>query len=112
MNFAKSLDRPVEIFGIKGKWLTVFLVMAGASILFALILGSMFTSGVGISAAIILVVASFMGSLLLQGKVSSRQLSKYRASSKIVPYVSRRETLCRILLPEKAYEQQRKEAGK
>ena len=98
--FAKSLDRPVDIFGLKGKWLTVFLVFAGASVLLALIAGAATTSGIGISCAIIGVACSFFGCMVKQGSVSHRQLAKSKASSSIYSFVSRRETLSRILLPD------------
>ncbi len=106
VNFAKSLDRPVDIFGIKGKWLTVFLVCAGVALVTALVVGAMTTTGLGIATAILLIVSSFVGCLMLQGKVSHRQLSKYRASSKLPSHVARRETLGRILLPDPRYEEE------
>lgn len=100
VHFAKSLDRPIDVFGLKGRWLVIFLICAGVSIVVALILGSVISSGVGISAAIIAVVASFMFCMVKQGTVSHRQVSKAKASSAIYSHVSRRETLGRILLPD------------
>lgn len=100
VNFAKSLDRPLEIIGLKGKWLTIFIAFAGASILVAIIAGVAVSSAVGISAAIILVVMSFVLTLSLQGKTSSRQIARQKASAKIFPYVRWNETLSRIVLPD------------
>lgn len=100
VNFAKSLDRPLEIVGLKGKWLTVFVVFVGVSIVLALVAGVLTTSGVGISTAIVLVVLSFVLCLSLQGKTSARQIPRRKASAKIYPYVRWNETISRILLPD------------
>ena len=99
-NFAKSLDRPMEIVGLKGKWLTVFIAMAGGGVLVAIIAGVATTSAVGISAAILLVVVSFLLCLSLQGKTSSRQMARQKASAKIYKYVRWNECIARILLPD------------
>lgn len=96
--FFKSLDRPVDIFGVKGKWIIVFLVLAGLFVFMALVLGFAVRSGVGISVAIIGILGSFVLCYILQGKVSHRQLSKIRASGKIYPAVVRHRSLCHILL--------------
>lgn len=98
--FAKSLDRPLEIVGLKGRWLTVFIAMAGVSIVVAIVAGIITTSAVGISGAIILVIVSFLLCLSLQGKTSSRQMARQKASSKIYEYVRWNETVARILLPD------------
>lgn len=98
--FAKSLDRPLEIVGLKGRWLTVFIAMAGVSIVVAIVAGIITTSAVGISSAIILVIVSFLLCLSLQGKTSSRQMARQKASSKIYEYVRWNETVARILLPD------------
>lgn len=97
VNFYKCLDRPVDIFGIKGKWITIFLVMAGASILIALLLGFTISSRIGIAAAFILVAVSFFICLTTQSKVSYRQIMKLPLRSLTIPYVFRRETLYRIM---------------
>lgn len=97
VNFYKCLDRPVDIFGLKGKWITVFLVMAGASLLIALFLGFTISSRIGIAAAFILVAISFFVCLTTQSKVSYRQIMKIPLRSLTVPYVFRRETLYRIM---------------
>ena len=111
VHFAKSLDRPVDIFGIRGKWLTVFLVLAGLSVVLALIVGSMASSGVGISIAIVLVIASFLFCMVFQGRVSSRQLEKFKASSKTIPYVRRNESLVRILTVDRGFTERKDAAG-
>lgn len=96
--FTKSLDRPVNIFGLKGKWITVFLIVAGASVVLGIITGVAMGSGFGVSVAIIGAVASFMGTYVMQGRISHRDLDKMPVSGRCRCYVRRQETLCRILL--------------
>jgi len=103
--FAKSLDRPVDIFGIRGKWLMVFFAGLGVSLLTAIIAGVATTAGVGIAVAIFLIVLCFLACLMLQGRMSYRQLPKVRASSQIPVCVIRRETLSRILTVEPRYKE-------
>ena len=98
--FAKSLDRPIDIFGLKGRWLTIFLMIAGGFVLLALVVGTATTSGIGISCAIIGVAGAFFGCMVRQGSVSHRQVARAKASSSVSRFVRRRETLSRILLPD------------
>lgn len=100
VNFTKSLDRPVEIFGVKGRWIVIFLVMAGVSFVLGLIVGFSASAGYGISVVLLFVSVSFIACHLLQGRVSHREVEKVAASMKVIPCVQRRETLCRILLPD------------
>ena len=95
--FCKALDRPVNIFGLKGAWITMFLVAAGACIMFALIAGFATTSGIGICIAIIGGIGSFVICYMTQEKISHRNLKKLSLVSKSKGYVKRRETLCRIV---------------
>lgn len=100
VNFAKSLDRPLEILGIKGKWLTVFLIFAGGGIVAGVISGIAVSSGVGISVAIVLVIVGFVLTLSLQGKTSYRQIARQRVSSKMKRFVRWNETVSRVMLPD------------
>lgn len=99
--FCKALDRPVDIFGLKGKWITVFLVIAGACVLLGVIVGFMMTTGMGISVAIIGAILTFVVAYAMQGKTGCRDLEKMPLVAKSKGYVKRRETLCRIILEHK-----------
>lgn len=103
--FYKSLDRPIDIFGLKGKWIAIFLYGTGAMILLGIILGSIMGSSYGIATAIIGAFASFFICLVAQGKVSARRLGKAKLSSKCSVRVVRHETLSRVLLPMKEAKQ-------
>ena len=97
MYFCKALDRPIDIFGLKGKWITVFLCGGGACVLLAFIVGFIMTAGTGICVAIVGSVVSFVLCYAMQGKTSHRDLQKIPITAKAKGYVKRRETLCRIV---------------
>lgn len=99
--FYKSLDRPIDIFGLKGKWIANFLYGTGGMIFLGIIIGSIMGSSYGIAIALIGAFASFFTCLVLQGKISARRLGKAKLSSKCSVRTVRHETLSRILLPMK-----------
>ena len=104
VNFFKSLDRPVDVFGVKGRWLTVFLVLAGLGVVLAFIVGSVFGSGAGVATALACLFGSFLVCLSSQEKMPHRRLARSRCASMLPSHVTRRETLCRVLLKDRAYE--------
>lgn len=97
--FYKSLDRPIDIFGLKGKWITIFLIGTGFMILMGIIIGSIMGSSYGIATAIVGAFASFFGCLIFQGKLPARRINKARLASKCSVRAVRHENLSRILLP-------------
>lgn len=50
VNFYKSLDRQVDIFGIKGKWVVILIVLLVCSLVIGLVLGFSIRAGIGIVA--------------------------------------------------------------
>lgn len=99
--FFKSLDRPMDMFGIKGKWIFIFVVLFVAVVLVGVLAGSVTTSGIGITVVIIGAVVDFVGVTMMQGKLSERNVQKIESTGKIYEAVSRKETLGRILLADK-----------
>lgn len=98
-DFYKSLDREFEIFGLKGKWVTIAGAGLGAAVVLGLVIGSVFGTAAGIVTTVVVVSVVFFGSVTLQVKVPSRRLSKLLIQSKCKrQHVTRRETLSRILL--------------
>lgn len=102
-DFYKSLDREFELFGIKGRWVRIFLIGAGASIATGLVVGFLTSAGIGIVVVIVFAVLDFLGCMLLQGRLPSRQVEKAKLSGRTQCWVLRRETLSRILLPDENY---------
>lgn len=97
-DFYRSLDRPINIFGLKGEWVRYFFYLAGASLVLAFLVGSV--SGVGMGFAVFLVggIGSFFACLIFQGRLPSRCIAKARIRSKMRLRVVRRESLAKILL--------------
>lgn len=96
--FYKSLDREINIFGLRGGWVKIFLIIVGCSLFLALLLGAMTSTGVGFSIFIIGLAGGFISCLVLQQKMPSRQIDKVKIQSKMKGYIVRRETLSRIIL--------------
>lgn len=103
----KSLDRPFDFFGLKGKWVVVFLIGTGICVLLGVIIGCTVASSYGIATAIFGAVASFGFCLMKQDSVTERKIGKSMISSKCRQNVVRHEQLSRILLPDANFENSR-----
>ena len=102
--FYKSLDRDLELIKIRGRWVVVVGVGAGVCIVLGFVAGAVFGTGMGLAVAIVGTAVVFFGCVTLQVKVPSRQLPKVLLEKKISGWVIRRETISRILLPDKEWE--------
>jgi len=96
--FYKSLDREVDIFGLKGRWITVFLAMAVASVIAGALLGTVFGGVVSTIACIGLVVGCYFVCVTIEAVVPPREMPKLRAASRMPSGVSPKETLSRIYI--------------
>lgn len=106
--FYKSLDREFELFGVKGRWVTMVLLGAGISLALGIIVGNISSSIIGIGTVVVGIVVVFFGVITIQVKVPSRQINKVLLKKKASVWVIRRETLCRILLEDPVSEEVRK----
>lgn len=105
VNFAQCLDRPFEFFGLKGKWFTVFLIGVGCAVVLALIVGFTSGTGAGIFTGIAGAAASFIICMTRQPKIKHKQLMRLGLKGQTAPYISRKETLSRILYPDPRFQQ-------
>ena len=96
--FYKGLDRPVNVFGLRGGWIKYFGIAAGGALVLAFIVGFIAGSGAGMGTFIGGVVVGFFVCLLLQSKRPARRLNNMGLASKMEMTVVRRETLARIVL--------------
>ena len=103
--FYKSLDREFEIFGMKGRWVKIFLMAAGVSLVFGIIVGSVMGSGIGVVTVIIAVAVSFFVCLTMQSRTPGRQVGRAMLAGKTSGWVLRRETLGRIILEDRRYDE-------
>jgi len=95
--FYRSLDRTIDIFGIRGTWIRNFLVVLGVLVTVGFLLGSIFGATVGYSIIIVGGVIDFFVCLFVQSKIPSRRFDKLLAESKMEQVIIRRETLSRIV---------------
>lgn len=95
-NFYQSLDRPVDIFGLKGRWIMIFLFVCLGFLFLGIVLGCVFGTAYGLLTVILGVFLSFGVCFYIQLRVPHRRISKYMSSSVMSFDVSRRETLCHI----------------
>ena len=107
-SFYRSLDRPINIFGLRGRWVTLFLYSLGGCLVLAFIIGIMMGVGMGFSVFIVGGVAAFFGCLVLQAKTPARRLEKVKVSSRLRRAVYRRETLTRIIPQDPMREREKK----
>ena len=71
----RSLDRPSSFFGIKGRYMTWFLLLAGAALLLALPV-ALATAGVfGFAFFVLAAAGTYVFILSLQDKASDREFS-------------------------------------
>lgn len=96
MNFPKSLDRAVDVFNLRGGWVTVFLSVAGALLFVAFIVGFLAGGGVGFCFFLLGAVVDYFGCLFIQQTVSHRNLRKM-FTKEVRLSVDKRETLMVVL---------------
>ena len=79
----KSLDNPSSMFGIKGSYLGWVAAGAGAGLVVAVIAGGFIGGLGGVIVFLACLVASYLGTLVMQAKYSERERKKWLASRKI-----------------------------
>ncbi len=98
--FYKGLDRPINVFGLRGGWVKIFGIMAGGALVLAFIVGFISGAGAGMGTFIGGAALAFIACLFLQHKRPARRLGNLGLASKMEMRVVRRETLSKILLKE------------
>lgn len=97
INVPRSLDRPVDIFTVRGNWIKIFLILAGLCLFAAFIVGAVM--GIGIAMIVFMsgVLGSFLFCMIRQDKLRHRDISKLQYVSSCRQDISRRETASMIL---------------
>lgn len=105
-NFYKSLDKPLDIIGLKGSWISIFLYCVGGALVAGLLIGIIVNAFVvGFIFVVVGIVLSYFVCITLQLKASERQVVKAKVESKVSGWVLRRESLSRILLEDPGYKE-------
>ena len=83
----RSLDRSVQFFGIKGRFLIPMGMGAAASLMTACTVGSATNGLAGIALFLILFFASAMAVVALQGSIGEKALFRKMAMSRCPQYI-------------------------
>lgn len=98
----KSLDEPLSFFGIKGRYMIVFLIIGGFAGMMSLALGNTFGRFITLTFLAAALVADYMVIQVLQNRYSDREFArmltknKMRMHVKVLPLslISYMEELC------------------
>ena len=83
----RSLDQPAAFFGIKGRFMTLFAIIAGAAAVIAITIGSTYGTMLGMVAFGVLIFCDYMLILSLQAKMSDKEFSRLISRSGLTRYV-------------------------
>lgn len=83
----RSLDQPAAFFGIKGRFMTLFAIIAGAAAVIALTAGGTYGTMLGMMIFGALVFCDYMLILSLQSKMSDKELSRLISRNGLTRYV-------------------------
>ena len=83
----KALDRPSSFFGIRGRFMVLFLLIGAAAALFAISLNVSFGSMMGLVAFGLLLFADYMVIQTLQGKFTEKEFSRLLARKQLPRYI-------------------------
>ena len=79
----KSLDEPLSFFGIKGRYMIVFLLLGGLASLFAIALGNTFGRFITLTFIAVALVADYMIIQVLQNRFTEREFSRMLSKNKM-----------------------------
>ena len=83
----KALDRPSSFFGIRGRFMVLFLLIAGAAALFGITVNASFGSMMGLVSFGLLLFADYMVIQTLQGKFTEKEFSRLLARKQLPHYI-------------------------
>ena len=72
----RNLDRPFTLFGIKGRFIAVAGILAGGSIVIAIVVGSIAGTFGGIAAAVVMLALGYLAITELQQRFGTQALSR------------------------------------
>lgn len=83
----RSLDQPAAFFGIKGRFMTLFVLIASAAAVIALTAGSSYGTMLGMIVFGALAFCDYMLILSLQAKMSDKEFSRLISKSGLTRFV-------------------------
>lgn len=83
----RALDQPASFFGIKGRFMTLFVIIAGAAAVIALTAGGSYGTMLGMVIFGALVFCDYMFILSIQAKMSDKEFSRLISRSGLIRFV-------------------------
>lgn len=83
----RALDQPASFFGIKGRFMTLFLIVAAAAATVAICLGSSFGNLAGMFIFGALVFCDYMLILSVQAKLSEKAFSRFLIKRRLTGFI-------------------------
>lgn len=83
----RALDQPSSFFGIKGRFMTLFLLIAAGAATVAICLGSSFGSMAGLFIFGTLTFCDYMLILSIQAKLSDKAFSRLLSKRRLTGYI-------------------------
>ena len=83
----RSLDQPAAFFGIKGRFMTLFVLIAAAAAVIALTAGSSYGTMLGMVVFGALVFCDYMLILSVQAKLSEKAFSRFLIKRRLTGFI-------------------------
>ena len=83
----RNLDRPFTLLGIKGRYIPVALSGLLGIIVFAIVLGTVFGTFIGLASAVALIVGGYLALTEIQQKFGEKALSRRMAGMRLPRFI-------------------------
>ena len=83
----RNLDRPFTLLGIKGRYIPVALAGLLGIIVFAIVLGTVFGTFIGLASAVALIVGGYLALTEIQQKFGEKALSRRMAGMRLPRFI-------------------------
>ena len=83
----RSLDQPSAFFGIKGRFMTLFIIIGAAAAVVAIVMGSSYGSMIGMLIIAALLFCDYLFIMSIQAKVSDKEFSRMISSRSLPRFI-------------------------
>ena len=83
----RCLDQPSAFFGIKGRFMTLFILIAAAAAVIAIVMGSSYGSMIGMLIIGALLFCDYMFVLSVQAKMTDKEFSRMISSRSLPRFI-------------------------
>ena len=83
----RSLDQPSAFFGIKGRFMTLFIIIGAAAAVVAIVMGSSYGRKIGMLIVATLLFCDYLFILSIQSKRSDKEFSRMISSRSLPRFI-------------------------